>query len=227
MLKHMVTDDSLPQRLSELSLLCNPQVVKVTKQLDREIEQLAHPDLAWRWNNHRPKITEDMASGLRRARTASPFACTENQRDFVLPIEHWEAIAKGIRIRFRKSASEKPPGHPRDMDWQKWIHHRVTRLSQMGWSLELIATRFPFQHSDKLPPDLSPDVDLWVMRMDCRSWFDLFLRSAQLAQWSLDGEECDLARHGALTLRTQCHPDNERYLLMAEAFYHEQSRPIL
>ena len=130
----------------------------------------------------------------------------------------------GVRNRFRRDAEQLPPGNPYDNDWQGWIENRVERLSKLGWTLEMLATRRPLIGEDFLPPDCKGK-DPWCLEMDCRGWADLFIRYAGLAEYSLHGKDADLARHGVLALRTQCHPSNDRFLLRSEALLSEMNRP--
>ena len=196
----------------ELSRLLHPCVLAMTEELNQEMELNAHPDIAWMWRNHRPAVVNGLLLGRWAVKTPTPFCDSEHQRVFALPADNWLALSDGLKRAFKKRAATRPWSGVELIDWKEWIEDHLDRMTQIAWTLEMLETRQPWKGDD-----LSPDLEVEALVMDCRGWFDVLCRWLHLAQHNCRDSERLICASSYLTLTTQGHPSNDRFMLSVQA----------
>ena len=193
-----------------VNLLHHPAAAKRSAELTQLVDQLAHPDLAWRYRNDRPQGLTDSSLGgpptYWPRSTTTVFHPPEDVRGFYLPTTSWELFIEILMIRFREWCELKRDDD--DFWFSGSIEGRTHILAAIAWAIELIENRNPVDVSN-------PPAQELLMHW-CR-WFGVLLYQLELGAEFCPPDQLRQYISAVFTLRTQCCPCNWHHLTGIDA----------
>lgn len=209
MLKPMVRRTKAPITPPAASLLNNERAARMSAQLTQLVEELAEPDVAWMFRNDRPgPVTEySVPDGYQRkpSEDTTVFFPSDDVRGFYLSAEHWDLISEVLQARFHywcvMRYDQKEPMY------RYQVETIVGCLAATAWAIELIEHRQPMQKVEGAEE----------LQMHWGKWFGLLHHQLEVATHCCPGPMLADYFGAVFTLRTQCCPRNQEFLIRNEA----------